>query len=122
MRRFVLACALLSVLPGAALVPFRAEAQPAAGIYDMAGTNPNGSPYTGLVLLADRGSGAFQVEWNVSGQRISGWAVAQGDALAASYVLDGRIGVVLYRRAGDAWRGVWSVSGAGAGTETLTRR
>ena len=114
MRRLALATALL--------FPLLAEAQPASGVYNMAGTNPDGSPYTGLVLLQDRGGGTYQVEWNVAGQRISGWGMAQGDALAASYVLDGRVGVVLYRNAGNAWRGIWSVTGGPPGTETLTPR
>jgi len=114
MRRLALAAALL--------FPLLAHAQPAGGVYDMAGTNPDGSPYTGLLLLVDRGGGAFQVEWNVSGQRIAGWGMAQGDALAAAYVLDGRIGVVLYQRAGNAWRGIWGVTDGRPGTETLTPR
>jgi hypothetical protein len=114
MRRFVLAALLLLPLP--------TFAQPASGVYDLAGTNPDGTPYSGLLMLIERGRGAYQVEWNVSGQRIVGWGMAQGDALAASYVLDGRIGVVLYRQSGDVWRGIWSVAGGSAGAETLSPR
>jgi hypothetical protein len=114
MRRLALAAALLA--------PFAAAAQPAPGPYAMTGTNADGSPYSGAVLVIDRGAGMFQVEWVVSGQRISGWGMGRGDAFAASYVLDGQVGIVLYQRQGEVWRGIWSVADGAPGTEDLRRR
>lgn len=119
MRLAVAAALMLAPLA----VPLAAAAQPAQGVYTLSGTNPDGSPYSGLLALADRGGGAYQVEWNVGGQKISGWGMAMGDALAASYVLEGRIGIVIYRQQGNQWRGIWSVAGAGrGGTEMLSPR
>jgi hypothetical protein len=111
-----------SLFAVALLLPLAAQAQPAQGIYTVAGTNPDGTPYVGQLALAPRGGGTFQVEWNVAGQRISGWGMGQGDAFAASYVLDGQVGVVLYQRQGDTWRGIWSVVNGPLGREDLTPR
>jgi hypothetical protein len=114
MRKLLFAAALL--------LPLAAQAQPAQGVYNVTGTNPDGTPYTGLLAVAPRGGGTFQVEWNVAGQRIPGWGMGAADAFAASYVLEGKVGVVLYRRQGDGWRGIWSVANGPAGREDLTPR
>lgn len=99
-----------------------AQAQPMPGPYNVAGRNPDGTPYSGLVFLVDRGNGTWRLEWDINGQRIQGWGMTQDNALAAAYPLDGRVGVVLYRQDGDAWRGVWSVTNGPRGTEVLTPR
>lgn len=114
MRRLILAALLV--------LPLAARAQPMPGPYDVAGRNPDGTAYAGVLFVIDRGGGRFQVEWDFDGQRIVGWGMGAGDAFAATYVLDGQVGIVLYRRQGNAWRGTWSVADGPPGSEVLRRR
>ena len=120
MRKTVLGAALAA---GLALGASPATAQ-RSGLYDVTGTNPDGSPYTGVLQLADAGLYAWQVAWNIEGNRFSGYGMANGPTFAVGFTLQNRPGLGIYTIGGDGvMTGQWTLVGSSAiGTETLTPR
>lgn len=101
------------------LAPGWAAAQ-RAGTYALAGSNPDGSPYSGTVELAHGPNATWRITWRIAEQELEGIALEQGGVLAGAYLLGGEPGVVAWRVLPDGTlRGTWTVDG-GVGTETLT--
>lgn len=131
--RRLLAFALLWAVLAASLGG--AQAQPAdsaasaksltlARLYDVTGTNPNGSRYTGTLAVEIISNTTFSVRWNIGGSVYRGFGMRMNDALSMTYTLGGNPGLVIYRAKGDGeFEGLWAVRGQeGNGTERLTPR
>ncbi len=108
---------LLAALTLCAAVPGHSDL---AGTYDVAGTNLDGSPYTGTLQVTARGP-AYQFSW-ATGNDYEGVGLQGDDAVAAAYGGDG-CGVVLYRVGRDGTLdGRWAIYGMeGVGTERARR-
>lgn len=103
-------------------VAARAEPLPLHSRYDVVGSNPDGSKYRGTVNIKVISGASFTIRWNVEGAVYNGFGMRNGDALAATYMIDGVPGLVIYRADDNGTlRGLWVVRGRDhAGTEQLT--
>jgi hypothetical protein len=106
-----------------AALPAPAAAQN-VGTYAAQGTSPDGSTYTGTVQYQSAGNNTWRVTWRIPGQApIIGSAISNGRNIAAGYVLEGVVGVILYEeQAGGVLVGRWTTRDGGVGTERLTPR
>jgi hypothetical protein len=100
----------------------RAETLLLAPTYDVVGTNPNGSKYTGTATIDIISDSTFAIQWNIGGAVFKGFGMRMNDALAATYVIDGDPGLIIYKvDDSGTLNGLWSVRGRnGSGTERLT--
>jgi hypothetical protein len=116
MRMFSLAL-LLSVAAGAA------SAQSVGGSYNVQGTNPNGSTYGGTVQITPSGS-SCRITWQTGQSSSSGICMLANKAFAASYILQGKQGLVVYElQSNGSLKGWWTIADqAGVGTENLFPR
>jgi hypothetical protein len=116
MRRlaFALPVFLAAILPLAA-----AEV---GGNYTAQGTNFDGSPYEGTVQITVASNSTCEITWQTNGSESSGICMLLEDAFAAGYVLEDRVGLIIYKVMDDGTlNGVWTAAGMdGAGTEILT--
>ena len=141
MARFVLSAAvLLTALGGAAFAaepqvpgtpqPNVEESQPqpevtkgsVAGVYLCEGTNPDGSPYKGLVEIAAVDN-TYLVHWLMAnGSEVLGVGIVRSGILSVSY-FGGTPAVAVYRIDGDRLLGEWTMGGTEGMlySETLTR-
>jgi hypothetical protein len=98
-----------------------AESLTLAPKYDAVGTNPNGSKYTGTVTIKILSDTTFAIQWSIDGTTYKGFGMRRNDALAATYMIDGEPGLVVYKVDGNGLDGLWTVRGEnGNGTEHLT--
>jgi hypothetical protein len=115
------------VLLAAALTPALIAALPAAaqireGLYEVEGTNPDGSTYEGRFLLQAGPAASWVARWQVGDEQVIGLGLIQGGVLAVSFVIDGRPGIAVFDVEPDGrLRGSWT-TGGGMGTEKLTPR
>jgi hypothetical protein len=102
----------------------RAESLTLSAHYDATGTNPDGSKYTGDVAVRILSDTTFAIEWTIAGTVYKGFGMRRNDALAATYLIDGEPGLVIYQVAPKGGLdGLWAVRGEnGNGTEKLTPR
>jgi hypothetical protein len=98
-----------------------AAAQMVGGQYRVEGTNADGSAYRGTATITPSSDSTCRITWR-TGSTSTGICMVAGRAFAASYVLNGKVGLVVYELQPDgALRGVWTVADQpGAGTEILT--
>jgi len=83
-----------------------------SGLYDVLGQNPDGTSYTGTVLLSRVGE-TFAVTYTMAdGSKVMGTAIGDDDFLSIGYGSEGDVGVVLMGRAGRNWEGIWTYLGA----------
>ena len=108
--------AVLAVLLAAA-----AHAQTVGGAYTVAGTNPNGSSYSGTAEIAMSGS-TCQIAWRTGPTTSQGVCMVTNKALAAFYKLGADFGLVVYDLQPDGvLTGYWTiVDKDGVGGEILT--
>ena len=119
MKRFV-ACALF-----AAGLLSSAQAQTVhEGTYDVAGTNLDGSKYSGTARIVLTSETTCAMEWKTGETTSNGICMLQDNAFAAAYVLGEAVGLVIYEvMPGGVLNGSWTISGQdGSGTETLRLR
>lgn len=92
--------------------------------YKAAGKNPDGSAYTGTVTIKIISDTTYTVEWKIGDSVLKGFGMRQGDTLAATYMLDGQPGLVVYKvQQGGTLNGTWAIKGeSGSGSEVLTPR
>ena len=111
------ACAALVLSqPGAAC----AEALHLASHYAANGSNPDGSHYTGNADVTVISDTTFSIVWKIEGQRYEGFGMRLNDALAATYMINGEPGLIIYKVDGNGLTGAWAVRGHdGVGTEHL---
>ena len=114
MRGLIAGCVAV-VLTGTA-----ALADP-TGKYDVAGTNPSGSKYSGTVSVQKTGD-TYKVIWNIGGTQYNGTAIGNDEFLAVSYTSGSNTGLALLSDQGDEWKGIWTYAGGTKiGTETWTK-
>ena len=99
-----------------------AAAQSIGGSYTSAGTNLDGSPYTGTVEITLTSETTCTIHWVTGGSTSDGICSRNGDAFAAAYVLGDAFGLVVYKVLPDGTLdGLWTIAGQGGnGTEVLT--
>jgi hypothetical protein len=116
MRRLVLACAFLSLA-----APALAQRD---GLYDVTGTNLDGTPYTGQAQIRTVGIASFNIVWRVGNQLVEGVGMASGRTVSVAYGLAQRPGMGIYTLNPDgSLEGEWTIIGAPAiGQERLVPR
>ena len=132
MRLPLMSAAAMTMIP-ALLLPLTspspstaAEPAPIIGTYECQGTEPDGTPYRGVVQIMGNAAGLYEIVWTFSsGQQYAGFGVLNGDVLAVSYFTN-RPGVAAYKVEmtdnGPRLLGQWTVAGAGeVFAETLTQ-
>lgn len=95
-----------------------------SGLYDISGTNPDGSLYTGTLALQQVGLSSFRLTWNVGSNTIEGVGMVSGLTLAVVFQLGEQTGMGMYdlRPSGEL-TGTWTVVGSQAtGTEVARPR
>jgi hypothetical protein len=116
MRRYILLLAFLFVSLSA-----HAESLTLSNSYKATGTNPDGSAYEGKVTVKLLSDTTFEIKWTIGSSTYDGFGMRRNDALAATYMIDGEPGLVVYRVDGNGLDGLWAVKGRdGNGTEHLT--
>ncbi|WP_209443291.1 hypothetical protein [Falsiroseomonas frigidaquae] len=109
-RRLAFALPLLAALPCAA----PAQAQQ-AGLYDVTGTNLDGTAYTGLAQIRTVGLASFAIRWRIGNQTVEGVGFASGRTVAVAYGLTQRPGIGIYTLNADgSMDGEWTIIGAPA--------
>ncbi|MCY1664578.1 hypothetical protein [Rhizobium sp. SL86] len=95
-----------------------------AGLYDVSGTNLDGSKYSGTARIKLTSETTCSIEWKTGSTESVGICMLHEDAFAAGYVLGDSVGLVIYQvKRGGVLDGVWTISGEdGAGTEVLRLR
>ena len=115
--------ALLAVL-AFALAAFSAKADTLtlAPSYKAVGKNADGSGYTGTVSFKVISDTTYTVEWKIGASVIKGFGMRQGDTLAATYMMEGQPGLIIYKvQDGGVFAGTWAIKGiSGTGSEVLT--
>lgn len=114
-------------LAGAAILVALAAAPASAqraGVYDVAGTNPDGTSYAGVIGLRQVGLASWQVLWDLGENRFEGYGMSAGNTFAVGFALGQRPGIAIYSvHADGSMTGQWTLVGTSAiGTETLTPR
>ncbi|MBS3647137.1 hypothetical protein KEU06_00665 [Pseudaminobacter sp. 19-2017] len=112
---------LASALAGGLFIA-PAAAQSIGGSYSVAGTNLDGSTYSGeaeITLLSDT---TCSIEWKTGETTSDGICSRNDNAFAAAYVLQDDFGLVVYKVMPDgSLHGLWTIAGKdGNGTEVLT--
>lgn len=105
-----------------AALPAAAAAQDIGGLYNVNGTNFDGSPYKGKAMIRITSNTTCEITWKTGSTSSSGFCMRNDDAFAAGYVMGSDIGLIIYKAAPDGTlRGLWTIAGRnGAGTEILT--
>ena len=112
-------CTLAFLVIAAAVV---AEPLSLHSTYDVTGTNPDGSKYSGTATVKVISEASFTITWLIGGATYQGFGMRNGDALAATYTIGGKPGLVIYKVDDDGvFRGLWVVRGDDeGGSERLT--
>ncbi|MGG5809929.1 hypothetical protein [Falsiroseomonas sp. CW058] len=117
MRRLVLAAGLAATLA----MPAAAQR---AGVYDVTGTNLDGTAYTGIAQIRPAGLSSFLIVWRMGNQLVEGVGFASGRTIAVAYGLAQRPGIGIYTLNPDgSMDGEWTIVGApGNARERLVPR
>ncbi|HEY8612472.1 MAG TPA: hypothetical protein VIL69_14440 [Roseomonas sp.] len=120
MKRIAMATLMAA---GLALSAAPAQAQ-RNGVYDVRGVNPDGSAYTGQMVIQQVGLASWRVAWQVGEARFEGYAMSAGPVFSVGFTLEQRPGIAIYQVAPDGgMTGQWTLIGSSAiGTESLTPR
>jgi hypothetical protein len=112
---------LASILLGLCMIA-PAAAQSIGGSYTTAGTNLDGSRYSGTVEITLTSETTCTIHWITGSSTSDGICSRNGDAFAAAYVLGDAFGLVVYKVLQDGTLdGLWTIAGQGGnGTEVLT--
>jgi hypothetical protein len=104
-------------------LPAAADTMTLASTYEAVGTNPDGSKYKGTAHVHVISDTTFTIEWSIEGATYKGFGMRMNDSLAATYMIDGEPGLILYKVDGNGLHGLWTIRGHdGSGTETLLPR
>jgi hypothetical protein len=111
---------ILSALLAASLAA-PASAQAIGGSYAVAGTNFDGSPYTGTAEITLTSQTTCVIEWQTGNSNSEGICMRNDDAFSAGYVMGDQIGLIVYKVMEDgSLHGLWTIAGQeGNGTEVL---
>ena len=99
-----------------------AAAQEFGGLYAVAGTNLDGSPYGGEAVITLTSETTCEIEWMTGDTSSTGICMRNQNAFSAGYVLGDAVGLVIYEVMADGTlNGIWTIAGQpGTGTEILT--
>lgn len=115
MRSLVATCIILALTSATAL------ANP-VGNYDVSGSNPDGSAYSGSVTVQKNGD-TYTVTWSVGDKRYNGTGIGNDEFIAVSYESSGETGLALYSAEKENWKGIWSYAGGSRlGKELWTKK
>lgn len=116
MRKLTLSYALLLL----AMAP--AAAQSIGGTYTVAGTNFDGSKYSGEATITLTSDTTCTIHWETGGSTSDGICMRNDNAFSAGYAMGKEIGLVVYKVEKDgSLHGLWTIAGQnGNGTEVLT--
>jgi hypothetical protein len=108
---------LSSLLILAVAVPVSAQALKIGGTYSVHGVNPDGSEYTGSVVIKES-NGSYQFTWSVGGSTFQGTGTLEDDVLTVEW---GQPDPVIYVviDGGKQLEGSWA---GGEATETLIKK
>ncbi len=114
----------LFLAAGLALLTAAPAAAQRAGLYDVTGTNLDGSPYTGVAQIRPAGLTSFSIIWRIGNQLVEGVGMASGRTIAVTYGVQQRPGMGIYTLNPDgSLDGEWTIIGAAAvGRERLVPR
>jgi hypothetical protein len=95
-----------------------------SGVYDISGTNPDASLYSGTMVLTQVGGSSFRITWNVGNNSIEGVGMVSGLNLAVVFQLGEQTAMGMYDlRPNGELSGIWTVVGSQAtGTEVARPR
>lgn len=96
-----------------------------SGLYDVSGTNPDGSLYNGTLMLTQVGGTSFRISWSVGTNTIEGVGMVSGLHLAVVFSLgENQTAMGMYDlRPNGELSGIWTVVGSQAtGTEVARPR
>jgi hypothetical protein len=118
MKNFVTALATAAV---AACLVTPASAQNVGGRYQVIGKNFNGSPYSGTAEITVTSKNTCRIVWLTGNTTSSGICMRNANAFSAGYVLNGKVGLVIYELKGDGTLdGLWTIADqTGVGAERL---
>jgi hypothetical protein len=116
MRRSILTLALLALA-----TPALAQRD---GLYDVSGTNLDGSEYSGVAQIRAVGLNSFNILWRIGDQIVEGVGMASGRTIAVAYGMAQRPGMGIYMLNADgSLEGDWTIIGAPSiGRERLVPR
>jgi len=118
-KKSILAAALLAA---STTFAFAADGD-VGGTYKVAGTNLDGTKYSGTAKITITSGTTCNIEWKTGDTSSTGICMRNDDAFSAAYVMkDGTVGLIIYKMNNDrSMEGIWTVSGQdGSGTEVLT--
>jgi hypothetical protein len=105
---------LFLALPLLAGIALPAAAQQ-SGLYDVTGTNLDGTSYTGVAQVQQVGLASFTILWRIGNQAVEGVGFASGRTIAVAYGLSRRPGIGIYTLNPDgSMEGEWTIIGAPA--------
>ena len=106
MRRTFWALIVMGMLPGVA------AAQDIGGLYSVNGTNFDGSPYKGEVMIKITSNTTCEIAWKTGSTSSNGFCMRNDDAFAAGYVMGSDIGLIIYKATPDGTlKDVWTIAG-----------
>jgi hypothetical protein len=94
------------------------------GVYEVSGTNLDGSAYTGLAQIRAVGLNSFNIVWRLGNDLVEGVGMASGRTIAVTYGQAQRPGMGIYTLNPDgSMDGEWTIIGAPAiGRERMVPR
>jgi hypothetical protein len=94
------------------------------GLYDVSGTNLDGTAYTGLAQIRTVGINSFNILWRIGDQIVEGVGIASGRTIGVAYGMAQRPGMGIYTLNPDgSMEGEWTIIGAPSiGRERLVPR
>jgi hypothetical protein len=124
MRSLLLSLAFVATLLMPAFdATLAADSMTLASRYDVSGTNPDGSKYSGTASVKVISDTTFTIKWDIAGSVYEGFGMRLNDTLSATYTIDGEPGLVMYKVDGSGINGLWAIRGHnGSGSEHLTPR
>ena len=92
------------------------------GLYDAAGTNFNGSRYSGTVGILPTSTSTCRIKWKIGASEYDGICMRSGDTFVATYRMRNVAGLIAYKIKSDgSLDGTWTIADQkGTGTEKLT--
>lgn len=84
-----------------------------SGLYEVSGTNLDGTTYQGTMQLTQVGAATFRITWNVGGDIIEGVGMVSGLTFATAFSAGDQTGLGIYEiKPGDVLEGSWTLVGA----------
>jgi hypothetical protein len=105
----------------AACLATAASAQNVGGRYQVIGKNFNGSSYSGTAEITVTSNNTCRIVWVTGSTTSRGICMRNANAFSAGYVLNGKVGLVIYEMKPDgSLDGLWTIADQdGVGAERL---